>query len=100
MGRSFFLGALAMFKTATFLAVGMVAIGLGVGAYAFFKDHDTRNKGAVAEKKDAEKPKLIPKAIPYTLKFTPQKYTNKTPLPGIQAYVAVESGGKLLVIGG
>ncbi len=112
-----------MSKTATCLVVGVVAIGLGAGGYFVFRGNGTGPDGTVADKKNDKDPadkkngadptkemtvldvpgpqaKLIANAIPYTLKFTPKQYTNMPALPGIQAYVAVESGGKLLVIGG
>jgi len=94
-----------MTKTATFL----VAVGLGVGGYMSLNDGGTesgldrgnRNADDPMNKKPLPVPaKLIRGALPYALKFTPKQYTDMPALPGVQAYVAVESGGKLLVIGG
>jgi hypothetical protein len=81
-------------------AAGGVTDEKGAGDSAGDKNADDPTKKKPLPATSGQQGKLVAKAIPYTLKFTPKQYSDMPALPGVQAYVAVESVGKLLVIGG
>ena len=116
-------------KVSVALGVGLVlGMVLSIGGYFYSRPAATvapKNGGKLAKKDDAKTPPkddlskkdaeltahapkppvknlktLIPKAIPFTLKFTPKQYPSMPALPGLQAHLNIESGGKLLLLGG